>query len=205
MAVFGQFGAGKKAGIAIDKYLEWKGAGDAGYLSAYNKETGENEQIDTAEFIVVSETFTIKGWLEDEGRVYSNEISDFRNDEITVKCGEKTLVKGLYSNIKSDIAAFGKLHVVVVGLLDDGTTVKMFFKGAAFMAFSDAKRAINLNARKMSITGYTDEKKGAIKYRIPVFEQGGEISGGEAEAATTIASAALKGDDDKVSLEDLPF
>jgi len=211
MAIFGQEQS-QKAGISIDKYYDWKGAQDAGVLSAWDKEAGENVTLDTAEFIVLSDTYAIKGWSEKAGaRIYSNEISSFQNEDFKVRCGDQTLIEGKYADIKSKIGEMGaKLHVVVTALMADGTTAKISLKGAAFMEFSDAKRAISTNTNEVSLVGFKDEKKGAIKYRTPKFEQGVEITPERMEQAIEFAKelapkAKPASGGDKIDASDLPW
>lgn len=162
----------------VSKFITFKG--DKGILQYYKKSETEGEKGENVEikmpclFVVLDELSTIKGFNDEtESGIYSNEVHSLGKEELNVRTfkGGKS-IKGKYSDIKGDIKQLGgKFTKSVYALLvtKESTEIVNFqLSGAAFSAWMDCK--INKQKFVIGIVGTTDEKKGAIKYKKPVFK-----------------------------------
>jgi len=75
------------------RWLEYNGASDGGLFRYYDKEAtnedgskGSNVDLGAKlRFLWLDETYSITGFLEGQGGIYSNEIKSIREDVLTVK------------------------------------------------------------------------------------------------------------------------
>ena len=168
------------------KYLEWAGAADAGYFKYYDGET--NQKLKLGEFKVVDIEYTIKGFDEaTNSPIYSNDIKSFNDEEFIVKSKGGTLFEGKYK--KEDILAIGaKLHIKAT--IDvNGEEMGLYLKGMNYFNFSKLigkDGDVDITKNYVKLSGSTDEKAGAVKYKAPVFVKGSEIG-------------------DEITPEDVPF
>ena len=160
----------------IKKYLEWKGAFDAGYFAYYDKEEGVNKPFKMAEFAVKDLEYTVRGF--DEGTnsvIYSNDIKSFNDEEFIVKSGGGTLFTGRYKK-ESILALNAKLHIKITAD-HQGEEVIIYLKGNNYFNFSKLigrDGEVDVATTMVKITGASDEKAGAVKYKAPIFEKGWE-------------------------------
>ena len=158
------------------KFIIFKG--DKGVFQYFDKEAGEKgENIELKMplyFIVLDELSTIKGFNDEtQSGVYSNEVHNLSNEKLNVRTfkGGRS-VTGIYKDIKADIAALGgKFCKSVYALLvtSEGNEIVNFqFSGASFSAWLDCR--INTNQYCVGVVGVSDEKKGVIKYKKPIFK-----------------------------------
>ncbi len=175
------------------RWLEFAGGSDGGFVRYYDKETkknvplGEEENGSNFLFVFLDELATVSGWHDpSESGIFANEVRDTRQDTFVVrsfKGGE--LASGLYAKIKDRIAAVGGHFLSSCYIAyKDGDELKLGnirFKGAALSAWMDFKKqcptkkdaagksvkAYYIDAVK--IKGFTEDTKGRITYRVPVF------------------------------------
>ena len=131
-------------------------------------------------FMLLDETSCIKGWNDGaKAGVWSNEVRDTRNEPMTVRLFDEkrsTIAQGLYAEIKDRVKGAGgrftsSLYVAwkpAKGLLE---IAGIQLKGAALSEWMEFKRK---NRKAMwesaiTITGFEEDKKGAITYRVPTF------------------------------------
>lgn len=215
--IFGQFTASSNVANPVEKYIEWAGGDDQGYMYQYDKELGEKVQYELKDFIVLKVASCIRGFSKKYNKmVYSNEVESTVREELTVRCGDVVLAKGLYNDIKEDISDynFNKAFTILNG---NGDVCKVYVKGGTMKAFNETITFSNINSNKFSVTGFTDNKKGRVSYRVPTLAVAGTITDKEREAAIDVvaaimanqqkpsASETVKMNDDLLTTDDLAF
>lgn len=165
----------EKSGNPAKKFLSWKG--EIGVWEYYDKEKGENVQLDEKLYIVpLDELSTIKGWHDaSQSGIYSNEVKFLNNEELSVrsfKGGEIT--KGLYQNIKGSLEGGKFSKSVYAAMLDSkGNIIEMVnisFKGSSLGSWIDAK--VNIKEGRVLVLSKNPEiqKKGSTKYYVPIIK-----------------------------------
>lgn len=105
----------------IRYYISFSGErGTFSYWDSANK-----ERVDLGSdinFVVLDTKSAITGWNDAaNARIYSNRVSSVTKEELSVKCGNTVLVKGMYADIKEKIKAEGgKFCTEVFALVDIG-------------------------------------------------------------------------------------
>lgn len=158
------------------KFIEFKG--DKGIFRWYNKEAEENVNLKLpVRFIVLDQLNTIVGYNESaECGIFSNEVHSLTEEVLSVRLFKGgTLAKGIYENISDKIKANGgRFCKVVYAALgtDSGLELVAFkFFGAAFAAWLEFTKGKDLTSCAVQIENeFTEGKKGATKYKIPVFK-----------------------------------
>lgn len=170
------------------RWFEWAGGSDGGFVRWYDKDAKASVRVDGPfTFLLLDELSTVKGWHEpSESAIYANEVRDLRQDALVVKSfkgGE--LATGLYTTIKDKIVAKGgHYHGSVYIAYKDGDELKignLGLKGAALSAWMEFKKSApskkDANGKNVkayfvdavTVTGFTDGKKGGTSFRIPTF------------------------------------
>ena len=173
------------------KYLEWK-SNDKSF-SFYNKDAGAKEELKLPlKFLFLQHYHTVKGFSDTSNSgIYSNEVYYIGTEEMAVRSFKGGLIaEGLYKDIKPKIVnAGGKYHRSVYAMMEDGSIVNFAFKGAVVKEWSDFMNDNQnlLDNQWVSITDVKDEKKGSIKYSVPVFTVGDAISKDTAKLADSKA------------------
>jgi len=166
------------------KYLNYKGASDSWHFEFYNKEKGENVKFKLTEVVIKDVCYTVKGWDEaSNSAIYSNDIKQFADEELTVRSKGGELVKGIYRDIKEDIlSAGGKLHIKVIGI-QAWEEIVITLKGLNFFQLSEVLKDLDKATTKLKFKGTEDDKKGSVKFKKTVFEAGSTIKEGEGDVA----------------------
>lgn len=156
-------------------FAEWKD----GIFRYYDKAQEKNVELPgDFTFIVIDELTTIKGWNDPSGSgIVSNEIRNLQTEKLRVKSfkGGK-IAEGLYEEIKPAIvAAGGKYTKSVYIAYKDGEVMKMGniqFHGASLGAWFDfvKENKSELYTKAVKLDGKIEDKKGAVKFSIPVFK-----------------------------------
>ena len=160
------------------RWFEWAGGDDGGFVRWYDKDTKQTVKVEGAfTFLLLEELSTVKGWHEpSESSIYANEVKDTRQDVLVVKShkgGE--LVSGLYKAIQDSIVAQGgHYHASIYLPYKNGDGLKLGnlgLKGAALSAWMEFKKGAGkgINTQAVTITGFTEGKKGKVVFRSPVF------------------------------------
>ena len=161
------------------KYLEWKSNDKA--FSFYNKEAGAKEEVKLPlKFAFIQHYHTVKGFSDaSNSGIYANEVFWIGSEEMTVRSFKGGVIaEGLYKDIKPKIVnAGGKYHRSVYVMMEDGTIANFSFKGAVVKEWSDffAENENLLDNQWVEISESRDEKKGSVKYTVPVFKVGKPI------------------------------
>jgi len=161
----------------VNKWIEFKGSTDKGMFQYWDKATESNIEIPLNKigFIVLDELSTITGYDEKaKAGIYSNEISDLSHEILTVKVFKSNVqITGLYKDIRADIKEIGgkftkSVYAALITGKDTIELVNFKMSGSAFMGWLD--KHVNLYTQGVKITGLKDGEKGAVKFKIPVFE-----------------------------------
>lgn len=161
------------------KYLEWK-SNDKSF-SFYNKEAGAKEEVKLPlKFAFLQHYHTVKGFSDaSNSGIYANEVFWIGSEEMTVRSFKGGVIaEGLYKDIKPKIVnAGGKYHRSVYVMMEDGTIANFSFKGAVVKEWSDffGENENLLDNQWVEISESRDEKKGSVKYTVPVFKMGKPI------------------------------
>jgi hypothetical protein len=157
--------------------IEWAGSGSDGFFKFWNKETRQDVRINELSFAVLAERSCVRGWMEEKkSNAYSNEVSSLKNQTLTVKYFQdgkpRELCSGKYAELHDSLVSQGikfnkVIYVMVIesDALESGTIAKVLLKGAAsgaWMNFKDKRSGVKSD-------GFSDGKKGAVKYRTPKF------------------------------------
>lgn len=160
------------------RWFEWNG--ESGAIRYYDKDAKANINVPLPfTFMLLDQLGSVRGWHEaSQSGIYSNEVKDTRQDVLVVKAFKAgTLAEGHYRSIKDRVNALGGAFVAncyIAFKSFDGTLVigSLRFKGAAlgtWMEFSKRHRA-ELYQKAITISGFTEGKKGRIVYRMPTFQ-----------------------------------
>lgn len=213
----------------------------SGSVNYYDKEEGHNVDVPVPlSFVVLDQLGTVKGWSDaDQGGFWANEVKSPGNDALTVRTKNGVKAEGIWKQIKGLPALAGakfNASVYIATKGHDGLEIQnIAFSGASLNAWIDFvrenKAVVNSGKGKVTITGFSDAKKGAVKYQVPVFAVE-EITDAELAEATVldaelqtyldgyfanrradeIVSAVTGGaddvhevDDEPINVDDIPF
>lgn len=161
-------------------YFEWNG--EHGKVRYWDKHLKVN--VDEAlpfTFLLLDEVASVRGFHDaSKSGIYSNEVRDTRAEPMLVKAFKGgTLAEGLYRDIKDKVNTLGgqfnaNCYIAVPDDEPDGQwhICSLRFKGSALGAWSEFRKAhrSGLYDGAITITGYTEGKKGRITFRMPTFE-----------------------------------
>jgi hypothetical protein len=161
------------------RWFKWNG--EKGEIRYYDRDT--KQTVDVGQkftFVLLDELASVRGWHDpSQSGIYSNEVRDTRQDALVVKSFKGgILAEGLYREIKDRVNASGGEFVAscYVGYSNgpDGELAigNLGFKGAAlreWMEFRKANRH-SLYTKGVRITGFAEDTKGRIAFRVPVLK-----------------------------------
>jgi hypothetical protein len=173
------------------RWVEYKG--DVGEFSYYDKEVTNEDGTKGANvslgqkfaFLWLDETFTVTGYIEGGGGVVSNEIKRIREDVLTVrqfKSGntfsgrwDKTTPEGeaFIAKVKAIGGKFtANLYIAYKDADNELKIGVLQLKGAAYSKWSEFFKANKDGVRTgaVSVSEHLDGKKGAVKFKTPVFK-----------------------------------
>ena len=161
------------------RWFEWHG--QLGAIRYYDKEAKAN--VDVAlpfTFLLLDQLGTVKGWHDSsESGIYANEVRDSRQETLVVKAFKVpgVMAEGRYRDIKDRVHTLGGHYVANCyiafkngnGELSIGS---LQFKGAALHAWAEFSKSHRDDVQNSAITidGYTEGKKGSIRFRVPTFK-----------------------------------
>lgn len=193
MARFAHTNESPKSSNPTTKYLAWKSVEKQ--FSYYDKASGDNIAIDLPlRFVFLQHYHTIKGWNDaTQTGIYSNEVFYIGKENLSVQTFKgKKIASGLYKDIKPDVvAAGGKYHRSVYVMLEDGSIANIALKGAVVKEWSDFMEASRnlIDNQWVEVTSSKDEKKGSVKYSVPVFSLGKPLTVEQSNQADSAAGA----------------
>lgn len=151
----------------------------SGVVRYYDKEEAKNIEIPVPfEFIVLDQLGVIRGWSDaDDSGFWSNEVKSSGKEAFTVRTSKGVKATGLWKDIKSQPAVAGakfNSSVYVAHKSGDGLAISnIALSGAALNAwieFIQANKGVMKGKNKVVLSGFSDAKKGSVKYQVPVFE-----------------------------------
>jgi hypothetical protein len=169
----------------VKKYLSW--SSNEKCFTYWDKEAKENKKLALpVKFIHYDEFATIKGWHDPSNSgIYSNEVKSTKTEKLVVRTfNNKILADGLYQDIKPSVnSAGGDYHVSLYAEMN-GEIINISLKGAALGTWSNFSKDHSkfFLGSYINVIGAQDEKKGSVKYSVPVFQVGDKI---EAEVSAS--------------------
>lgn len=172
MPIFGQTTSDKPRHPS-SSWANWKN----GKFFAWDREAQEEKEITLPkEFVVIAESYSIKGYLWDKGWVWSNEIYSFANDPFTVRSNSgEILYEWLWKDIKDKVKAVWLKVTTNVHYIDPKETdvLRTFcIKGAASQEWMNSFSNENRNAEANNTVTLKEVKEGktwSVKYTYPSF------------------------------------
>lgn len=173
----------------VQKYFSIKSS--TGTVTWYDKAAGKEVEVASPFKFIVLDTLNFIGGFHEPSNsgIYSNEVRNTRQESLTVRSKKGVLATGLYDVIKDDVKADGGKFgnsVYIAYRDEDGVQQlgNMKLTGAALSKWFDFRQGRNLDANPgVSLSGWTQEKKGRNEYFAPVFEGLSVSEESHAEAA----------------------
>jgi hypothetical protein len=169
----------------VTKYLTWS-SDEKGFKVFDKKAEGKSVIKLPIKFIHYDEFATIKGWDENNKTgIYSNEVKNTKQETLTVRTKNRVIAEGFYQDIKPVVNTAGGDYNVSLYAELNGEIVNFALKASALGAWSNfsAENRKKFLKNYVTVVGSKEEKKGAVKYHIPVFEIGDAIE--ESVSATS--------------------
>lgn len=148
----------------------------SGSIVYYDRDSQENVTVPTPfEFIVLDQVATIKGWSDaDESGYWSNEVRSVGKDTLTVRTSKGIKESGIWRDIKGSSNIAGAKYnasVYIAHKSRDGMIISnLALTGAALNAWIEFTQKNRVNNIKVVLSDWSDAKKGAVSYKVPVFE-----------------------------------
>lgn len=157
------------------RFFSWKGS--TGKLVYWDKEKEAEVEVKLPfSFFVLDQLATVTGFCEPDGSSYwSNEVRSVAKEELTVRTSNGTKAIGLYkdlADVRSKGAKYAKsIYIAYMDTQNGELTIgNIKASGAALTAWIEFSNNHIVMNGKVSITGSTQEKKGATTYFVPTFE-----------------------------------
>ena len=172
MPIFGQ-PTSDKPRHPSSSWANWKN----GAFFAWDRDAQDEKEITLPkEFVVVAESFSIKGYLQDKGGVWSNEIYSFAKDPFTVRSNNgEILYQWLWKDIKDKVKALGLKITTNIHYIDPKKPEELrtfCVKGAASQEWMNSFSNENRNAEANNTVTLKEVKEGktwSVKYTYPSF------------------------------------
>lgn len=179
-------------------------------FSAWDRDVQEEKEITLPEeFVVVADSWSIKGRLETKWGVWSNEIYSFPNDILTVRNNNwEVLYEWKYKDIKDDLAKVWLKLIRNIHYVDpkDYDVLKTFcIKGAASKAWFETFSNENRNLpgfKRIKLDEVKDGKTWAVKYKYPVFAWASDLTAEDRVAQQKWQAALITYKDATITTED---
>jgi hypothetical protein len=173
------------------RWFQWGGGGEAdngGTLSYWDKDKEERINIGGKfRFILMDTLSVVKGFHEpSNSNITSNEIRDSKAERLVVKAFKGgILAEGFYAAIRDRVKAVGghftsSLYLAFKSEQGNFQVGNLQLKGAALQSWMefckvnkaqyDAASVFAKAGKAVAITGFTEDKKGKIVFRVPVFK-----------------------------------
>ncbi len=127
-------------------------------------------------FIVLDTLASISGYSDNrKNGFYSNEVRNIKTEKLFVRCGKDKVAEGTYDQIKNKEKGMNYTSSVYIASNEGGVLkinhVKM--SGAALSAWIEFRNKATdkvIGENGVTIKSCTDEVKGAVKYKKPIFQ-----------------------------------
>ncbi len=148
----------------------------SGAVVYYDKESQENVTVPTPfEFIVLDQLATIRGWSDADGSgFWSNEVRKVGSDTLTFRTSKCIKESGIWRDIKGSADLSGAKYnasIYVAHASTNGLAIANFgLSGAALNAWIEFTQKNRVTNSKVVLKEWADAKKGAVSYKVTVFE-----------------------------------
>lgn len=103
--------------------------------------------------------------------VWSNEIDDTKNDQLTVRNESGIIAEGTWAEIKEAVKSEGGKWCASVYGFYDGELVRVRFFGSSLTPWFDiSKRANSPKPEGIAFAGKKEESMGNIKFHVPILD-----------------------------------
>jgi len=169
-----------KAETPVKKYLKW--SSNKKCFTFYDKNLKTDRDVKLPLTLIYFDSYsTIKGFSDKtQSSIYSNEVKSTKTEPLFVRSfkGKGEIASGLYQDIKLKVVEEGGHYSASIYGMIDGEIVNIEMKGSVLQHWSEFTKD---NFKKflhneIVIPSALDAKKGSVKYSVPVFTLGGEIS-----------------------------
>lgn len=172
----------KSASFWLVKNEKWKATKEKiedGYFKVWDKEAQVEKKFPLKEmpkeFVVIAESWNVKGYLQTKGWVWWPEIYDF-NEPLTILHDKEVLYKGLWKDIKPDVTAvwlklFRNLHCFDVNNPDEIFTICLKGQASAewWLTFQE-ENAFAFLGKRISFWPEKEMNTGQTDYSVPTFK-----------------------------------
>ena len=146
---------------------------------SYDKEKKENVKTKyDIRFLFLDQLATMTGYSDTlQAGIWSNEVRSVKRDKLMVHAGKKQVFAGLYADAKVSVQGSKYAQsVYALGLIEgEYKLINLKLYGAALTAWISFQESVG-GSRKLEgnvavvCSGVEDKKKGATKYKVPVFD-----------------------------------
>ena len=160
------------------RWHEW--AGNTGKVRYYDRDAKAMVDVPLPwTFLLLDELASVRGWHDaSDSGIRSNMVRDVKADVLVVKAHKfGVIAEGHYRDIKDRVNAAGGNFTAnlfvgfkdAAGVLQIGT---LLLKGVALRSWMEFRQEHRRKVYEgaVSVTGYTEGKKGSITYRAHVFD-----------------------------------
>ena len=168
---------GSQVKSPCEEFLKWSGS--EGCWKSYDKETKQNIDIPhDIRFLFLDQLATITGFSDSmNAGLWSNEVRSTKRDKLMIHAGKNLVFTGLYADAKTAVQGAKYAQSVYALALLDGEykLINLKLSGAALTAWITLQETVG-GSRKLegnvavTVSGVEDKKKGATKFKVPIFE-----------------------------------
>lgn len=173
--------------------LSWANWKNDSFKAWDRDEQVEKEITLPKEFVVIADSWSIKGYLADKGWVWSNEIYSFSDDVFFVRDNTWTILfEWLWNDIKEKVKAVGLKLTKNIHYIDpkEPNDIRTFcIKWAWLKAWMDSFSNENRNIpwyKRLKLKEVANWKTWAVKYTYPVFEWASDLTADDRMAQQTL-------------------
>lgn len=167
----------KKETIA-KRYFKW--LGQTGGLSYYDKDLGENVEVDLPmTFMVLDELATVKGWSDEaKSAIWANEVRNTMLEPFTLFTSQGRLGSGIYSKeIKGKYPVKYHKSIYVAYYENDEMVIgNISLKGSAAQVWGDFCKENQIYKGAVTMGEPLKVKNGSVTYFVPTFSFHEKIS-----------------------------
>lgn len=158
-----------------EKFFQWDGKkGGFNWFDKSKGEKGERVHLPLPfEFAVLDVLATVKGFDDKtQSGYWSNEVRNVGEDQLIVRTKEGVVGKGLYKDIIDRLSGASYCQSVYIGYSENGTLRlgNLQLTGIALSSWIEYRKKHKIYSGKIIVNRMLDGRKGAVEYKIPVFE-----------------------------------
>lgn len=159
----------------VKRYFEW--SSEHGSFKYYDKEEKKNVPVPLPfRFMVLDQLNSIGGFSDSaQSSFWSNDVRDMRTEVLTVRTKDGLVASGVYEKIKDRIKAEGAKYAKTVFIAYYDADKHLYigsikFIGSSVSAWIDWSKGKDVMQGAVEVSTFIEEKKGATRYKVPVFK-----------------------------------